>query len=63
MGKTNRKGHRAEPGAGRENAQNHRSWAAQSAHRASAGPMQDKREKRQGTRRERKDRARLETWD
>lgn len=59
MGKTNRRGS--------ENRQNHRaeprSWAAQSAHRASAGPMQDKREKRQGTRQERKDRARFETWE
>jgi hypothetical protein len=55
MGKSNRKGS--------ENRQNHRSAAAQAAHRASAGPMQDKREKRLGTRRERSDRARFETWE
>ena len=73
MGKSNRKGHRDDPGVGSENRQNHRSgselrsdakgvsakprsWAAQSAHRASAGPMVDRREKRQGTRAERTER-------
>lgn len=49
MSKSNRKGS--------ENRQNHRSFAAQAAHRASAGPMQDKREKRLGTRAERRSAA------
>jgi len=73
MGKSNRKGHRDEPGVGSENRQNHRSgsercsdakgvsakprsFAAQAAHRASAGPMRDKREKRLGSKRERVER-------
>lgn len=48
---------------GSENRQNHRSWAAQSAHRASAGPMVDRREKRLGTRAERTERRISEDWD
>ena len=62
MGKSNRKGseNRQNHRSGSElrsdaagASAKRRSWAAQSAHRASAGPMVDRREKRQGTRAER----------